>query len=131
VTVGPDEQKRSGRSRQATRPVAPHLADLAGRLSEHYDTRVRVDLGRRKGRITVEFATIDDLERIVEMMDPAGSSPNQHSETSPNQHSETSPNQHSDTSPDRHDDTSPDRQDDMSTDPHDDTSTYRHIDMST
>jgi ParB family chromosome partitioning protein len=33
---------------------------------------VKVDLGRRKGRITVEFATIDDFDRIVNLMDPRG-----------------------------------------------------------
>jgi ParB family chromosome partitioning protein len=53
-------------------PVAPHLTDLSDRLSERFDTRVKVDLGRRKGRITVEFATIDDLDRIVNLMDPRG-----------------------------------------------------------
>ncbi len=51
--------------------TAPRLADLADRLSERYDTRVKVDLGKSKGKITVEFATIDDLERIVTLMDPA------------------------------------------------------------
>ena len=34
------------------------------------DTRVRVDLGRRKGKITVEFASVDDLERIVGVIAP-------------------------------------------------------------
>ncbi|MEV6814924.1 chromosome partitioning protein ParB, partial [Micromonospora sp. NPDC051296] len=29
------------------------------------DTRVKVDIGRSKGKITIEFATVDDLERIV------------------------------------------------------------------
>jgi ParB family chromosome partitioning protein len=56
------------------RPVAPALVDLAGRLSERFQTRVKVDLGKRRGRITVEFGSIDDLERIVAMMDPAGPS---------------------------------------------------------
>jgi ParB family chromosome partitioning protein len=69
VTVGPDAAKRPP-ARQSAKASAPRLADLAARLSERYDTRVKVDLGRSKGRITVEFATIDDLERIVEMMDP-------------------------------------------------------------
>jgi ParB family chromosome partitioning protein len=55
---------------RANLPVAPRLTDLADRLSERFDTRVKVDLGRRKGRITVEFATIDDLDRIVDLMDP-------------------------------------------------------------
>jgi ParB family transcriptional regulator, chromosome partitioning protein len=66
--VGSDE--RAPRQSQ-NRPVAPGLSDLAERLSERFDTRVKVDFGRRKGRITVEFASIDDLERIVAIMDPA------------------------------------------------------------
>ena len=52
------------------KPTAPGLADLAARLSDRFETRVKVDLGKRKGRITVEFASIADLERIVGVMDP-------------------------------------------------------------
>ncbi|MGC9667011.1 ParB/RepB/Spo0J family partition protein [Planosporangium sp. 12N6] len=44
---------------------APALSDLADRLSNRFDTSVKVDIGRRKGKITIEFATVDDLERIV------------------------------------------------------------------
>ena len=54
------------------RPTAPRLEDLAARLSDRLDTRVKVDLGRRKGKITVEFASLPDLERIIAMIDPAG-----------------------------------------------------------
>lgn len=50
------------------RPHAPGLTDLAERLSDRFDTRVKVDIGRRKGRIVIEFATVDDLERIVGMI---------------------------------------------------------------
>jgi ParB family chromosome partitioning protein len=50
------------------KPHAPGLNELAERLSEHFETRVRVELGRRKGRILVEFATIEDLERIVSLI---------------------------------------------------------------
>ena len=53
------------RAAPATRPVAPRLADIAATLSERLDTRVRVELGRRKGKVTIEFASLDDLERIV------------------------------------------------------------------
>jgi ParB family chromosome partitioning protein len=53
------------------RPHAPGLNELAERLSDHFDTRVKVDIGRRKGRILIEFATVDDLERIVSMIGPA------------------------------------------------------------
>jgi ParB family chromosome partitioning protein len=50
--------------------VAPKLSVLADRLADRFETRVKVDLGRTKGRIVVEFATIDDLERIVALMAP-------------------------------------------------------------
>lgn len=51
----------------------PSLTALADDLSDTFDTRVRVELGRQKGRIIVEFATVDDLERIVEIMAPEAS----------------------------------------------------------
>ena len=52
----------------------PGLQDVAERLSNSFDTRVTVSLGKRKGKITVEFGSVDDLERIVKMMEqPAGS----------------------------------------------------------
>lgn len=53
-----------------SRPVAPGLADIAERLSDRFETRVKVDLGKAKGRIIVEFATLQDLQRIVDVMDP-------------------------------------------------------------
>jgi ParB family chromosome partitioning protein len=54
------------------RPMhAPGLQDLAERLSDTFDTRVKVELGQRKGRIVVEFGSVEDLERIARMMDPA------------------------------------------------------------
>jgi ParB family chromosome partitioning protein len=53
-----------------TKPHAPGLVDLADRLSDRFETRVKVDLGRAKGKITVEFGSLDDLQRIVEIMDP-------------------------------------------------------------
>jgi ParB family chromosome partitioning protein len=54
-----------------TKPHSPGLSELADRLSDHFETRVRVDIGRRKGRILIEFATVDDLERIVAVIGPA------------------------------------------------------------
>jgi ParB family chromosome partitioning protein len=56
--------------RRRNKPVAPRLVDLADRLSDRFETRVKVDLGKTKGKITVEFASLDDLERIVTLMDP-------------------------------------------------------------
>ena len=62
-------------TRGARRVTAPALAELADRLSDAFDTRVRVELGRRKGKIVVEFASIDDLERIVGIIAPDGEAP--------------------------------------------------------
>jgi ParB family chromosome partitioning protein len=61
----PADRKRPGKA-----PVAPGLKDLADRLSDVFDTRVKVELGQRKGKIVVEFATLDDLERIVGSIAP-------------------------------------------------------------
>jgi ParB family transcriptional regulator, chromosome partitioning protein len=61
----PAARKKAGKA-----PVAPGLKDLADRLSDVFDTRVKVELGQRKGKIVVEFATLDDLERIVRSISP-------------------------------------------------------------
>ena len=50
--------------------VSPALTDLEGRLSDRFETRVRVNLGATRGRIVVEFASMADLDRIVEAMAP-------------------------------------------------------------
>jgi ParB family chromosome partitioning protein len=65
-----DAAGRAARTRSAPRLTAPGVTELADRLSDTFDTRVRVELGRRKGKITVEFASVDDLERIVALMAP-------------------------------------------------------------
>ena len=62
----PADPTRTPRSR----PSAPGLEDLAARLSDHLETRVKVQIGKRKGRITVEFASLPDLERIIAVIDP-------------------------------------------------------------
>jgi ParB family chromosome partitioning protein len=46
------------------------LSDLASKLSDTLETRVKVELGQRKGKITVEFGSIDDLERIIGVIAP-------------------------------------------------------------
>ncbi|KAA8966500.1 ParB/RepB/Spo0J family partition protein [Mycobacterium sp.] len=46
----------------------PGLQDVAERLSSVFDTRVTVSVGKRKGKIVVEFGSVDDLQRIVGLM---------------------------------------------------------------
>lgn len=57
--------KKSSSTRRRQKPHVPGLEELAERLSDRFDTKVRVDIGRNKGKITIEFASVDDLERIV------------------------------------------------------------------
>ena len=75
VTLAKSEPARKSKPAPRKQLQAPGLQDLADRLSDSFDTRVKVELGRRKGRIVVEFASVDDLERIVKLMGPAASGP--------------------------------------------------------
>ena len=68
VAVGETSARQARAVRR--RPTAPGLAELADRLSDRLETRVKVDLGQRKGKVTIEFATMDDLQRIVDVVDP-------------------------------------------------------------
>lgn len=61
-------RKRSTRRAPATRHVTPAIEDLAAELGDHLDTRVRVELARRRGRLIIEFGTVDDLVRIAELI---------------------------------------------------------------
>jgi ParB family chromosome partitioning protein len=56
--------KVKGGSVRSGKVLAPKLKEIADDLSDHLDTRVSVELGKQKGKIVIEFATIEDLERI-------------------------------------------------------------------
>lgn len=49
-----------------------HLDEIAERLGDRLDTRVKINLGARKGQITVDFATIGDLNRILVVLGEPG-----------------------------------------------------------
>ena len=70
VAVGGDDEPAPARRplRSGERHAA--LDDLAGRLSDRFDTRVKIALGQRRGKLTVEFASVEDLNRIVEVLAP-------------------------------------------------------------
>jgi ParB family transcriptional regulator, chromosome partitioning protein len=56
--------------RRTRRISAPGVEDLAGRLSDVFETKVKIQIGRAKGRIVVEFGSVDDLQRIIGQMAP-------------------------------------------------------------
>lgn len=69
VALGAQASK-APRPPRGKKPVAPALKDLADQLSDVFDTRVKVELGQRRGKIVVEFASLEDLERIVKTISP-------------------------------------------------------------
>jgi ParB family chromosome partitioning protein len=76
VALGDDGPRTTATRKPATaRPVAPALRHLSDRLSDLFETKVKVEMGQKKGKIVVEFATIDDLERIVKAMSPDTGTP--------------------------------------------------------
>ncbi|HUW78189.1 MAG TPA: ParB/RepB/Spo0J family partition protein [Candidatus Nanopelagicaceae bacterium] len=66
VTLGGEGKK--ARKKNA-KPISPRLNEISERLSDRYETRVRVELGKRKGKMTIEFASIEDLERILSLLE--------------------------------------------------------------
>ncbi|MFI7322495.1 ParB/RepB/Spo0J family partition protein [Streptomyces venezuelae] len=65
----PQSAPKAKGPRAGTR-VSPALSTLATRLSDRFETRVRVDLGQKKGKIVVDFASLEDLERILSTLAP-------------------------------------------------------------
>jgi ParB family transcriptional regulator, chromosome partitioning protein len=60
-------------SRSKNRLPAPGVLELEELLSSHLNTRVKVEVGAKKGRVIVDFATLEDLERIYRLMVANGS----------------------------------------------------------
>jgi ParB family chromosome partitioning protein len=60
--------KVKGGSVRSGKIIAPKLKEISEQLSDHLDTRVNVELGKKKGKIVIEFATIEDLERISKVI---------------------------------------------------------------
>jgi ParB family chromosome partitioning protein len=68
VALGEDGAPAATRRPPRPGQRRPQLDDLAADLSDRLDTRVRLALGKTKGRLTVEFASVEDLHRILEVM---------------------------------------------------------------
>lgn len=76
VVLGPpDDPTPRRKARRRAAPVEYEAA--AERLSDRLETRVRIESGKSKGRIVVEFAAVDDLARIVELIERPQTEPQQ------------------------------------------------------
>jgi ParB family chromosome partitioning protein len=64
--ASPPSSSPSGPPATADRPAA--LLELEELLAARLDTRVHVHLGAKKGRVEIEFADLEDLERIYRVM---------------------------------------------------------------
>lgn len=70
VALGGDEEPRRKRAQPRPGDKNPMLDDIADRLADQLDTRVKITLGKSKGRVTVEFASFQDLKRILGILAP-------------------------------------------------------------
>ncbi|MFV0464170.1 MAG: ParB/RepB/Spo0J family partition protein [Nostocoides sp.] len=68
VALGGDDAPQAPRNRPRPGGRRPQLDDLAARLSDQLDTRVMLSLGAKKGKLVVEFASVEDLHRVLGVM---------------------------------------------------------------
>ncbi len=60
------QEKRKPNKVAPPRTISPQLKEMSDRLADALDTRVNVELGKEKGKITIEFADLEDLQRIAQ-----------------------------------------------------------------
>jgi ParB family chromosome partitioning protein len=60
------QEKRKPKKVAPPRTISPQLKEMGDRLADALDTRVNVELGKEKGKITIEFADLEDLQRIAQ-----------------------------------------------------------------
>lgn len=70
VTLGGDADRPAAQRRPKPGDHNAALDELAERLSDRFDTRVKISLGKSKGRMTIEFASVQDLNRILDQLSP-------------------------------------------------------------
>lgn len=70
VSVGDRDSEQTRKRARSRKLNTPGLGDLGERLSDRLETRVKVELGKSKGKVTIEFASLSDLDRIVAIIDP-------------------------------------------------------------
>jgi ParB family chromosome partitioning protein len=86
--VATNDSPAPSRSQAPRPPKAPAIARLEESLSDLLETKVTVELGRRRGKLTVAFASLDDLQRVLGVLAPDLLSEHSLSNESPDQHLE-------------------------------------------
>ncbi|MCM6776979.1 ParB/RepB/Spo0J family partition protein [Nocardia sp. CDC159] len=66
----PEDEPQAPKPAERKPIEAPGIKRLADRLADSFDTRVAISMGKKKGKIVIEFGDPADLERIVTLMDP-------------------------------------------------------------
>jgi len=70
IALGDEPVAPEMRRRPRAGAHAAELNELATRLADRFDTRVKIGMGQRKGRINIEFASLEDLNRILDVLAP-------------------------------------------------------------
>jgi len=73
VALGGDQDPKPKHTQPRPGDKNPMLDDIAAQLADRLDTRVKIALGKSKGRVTVEFASLQDLKRILGILAPGES----------------------------------------------------------
>lgn len=69
VAMGERATGSSAPVRRGSRQPSERETNISRNLSDHFDTRVKVNIGRNKGKITIEFASGEDLDRILAVIE--------------------------------------------------------------
>lgn len=69
VAVGVGQKTSKGKTSKGKKIVSPALNEISDKLSDKFETRVKIDMARNKGTIFIEFATFEDLQRILNIID--------------------------------------------------------------
>ena len=67
IVATSDGKEKGEKTKRHTSP-SPQLKELADQLGNRLDTRVTIELGKQKGKITIEFADDADLQRITRLL---------------------------------------------------------------
>ena len=71
----PEDSNGGGSDAARRRLRPPGLLELEELLGDHLETRVKISMGSARGKVVVEFSTLEDLERIYRLMTDGAKAP--------------------------------------------------------